>query len=148
MIRFLKNLGQREGQDVPQLVLGSLELELMEILWSRGESNVREVAAKLGRPLAYTTVMTTLDRLYKKGLLGRHKSERAFVYSPRTSREEWERRRAGDVVARFLKGPSPSPERLLSCLVDAVGEHDGKLLEELEKKIRQRRKELYGRERS
>jgi predicted transcriptional regulator len=147
MIRFLKNHGQREGQDVQQVVLGSLELELMGILWSHGESSVREVAAKLDRPLAYTTVMTTLDRLYKKGLLGRHKSERAFVYSPRTPREEWERRRAWDVVAAFLKGPSPSAELLLSCLVDAVGEHDAKLLDELEKKIRLRRKELYQRER-
>jgi predicted transcriptional regulator len=147
MIRFLKNQDQRESHTVQRLVLGSLELKLMEILWSRGESSVRDVAAKLDRPLAYTTVMTTLDRLYKKGLLVRQKSERAFVYSPRTSREEWERRRAGDVVASFLKGPSSSPELLLSCLVDAVGEHDATLLDELEKKIRLRRKELYRRER-
>jgi predicted transcriptional regulator len=147
MIRFLKNHGQRESQNVQRLVLGSLELKLMEILWSRGESNVRDVATKLDRPLAYTTVMTTLDRLYKKGLLVRQKSERAFVYSPRTSREEWDRQRAGDVVASFLKGPSSSPELLLSCLVDAVGEHDATLLDELEKKIRLRRKELYRRDR-
>jgi len=147
MIRFLKNQVKRESHDAERLVLGSLELELMEILWSCGESNVRDVGAKLGRPLAYTTVMTTLDRLYKKGLLVRRKSERAFVYSPRTSREGWERRRAGDVIATFLHGPSSSAELLLSCFVDAVGEHDAKLLEELEKKIRLRRKELYRRER-
>lgn len=113
----------------------------MEILWSRGESNVRDVIPMLSRPLAYTTVMTTLDRLFKKGLLGRHKSDRAFVYSPLFSRQQWERRRAGNLVAGFLSGPHPSRELLISCLLDAVGEHDAALLDELEKKIRSRRKE-------
>ena len=49
--------------------LGPLEVTVMEILWARGESNVRDVVDRLDRPLAYTTVMTTLDRLFKKGLL-------------------------------------------------------------------------------
>jgi len=69
--------------------LGPLEIAVMEILWVQGESNVHDVVEKLGRPLAYTTVMTTLDRLYKKGLLSRHKSERAFLYSTRQTRLEW-----------------------------------------------------------
>jgi hypothetical protein len=43
----------------------------MDVMWAGGESNVRDVAEKLGRPLAYTTVMTTLDRLFKKGLARR-----------------------------------------------------------------------------
>ena len=54
----------------------------MEILWERSECCVRDVVQRLKRPLAYTTVMTTLDRLYKKGLLNRHKPERAFLYAP------------------------------------------------------------------
>jgi predicted transcriptional regulator len=141
MIRFLKNrvAGSTENRS---LALGSLELELMEILWANGEHNVRDVVAKLSRPLAYTTVMTTLDRLFKKGLLDRHKSDRAFFYSPSFSRHEWERRRAGNLVAGFLSGPHPSRDLLLSCLLDAVGQHDATLLDELEKKIRSRRKEL------
>jgi predicted transcriptional regulator len=142
VIRFFKNRAARAASPIRSLALGSLELELMEILWSRGESNVRDVIPKLGRPLAYTTVMTTLDRLFKKGLLDRRKSDRAFFYSPSFSRQEWERRRAGSLVAGFLAGPHPSPELLLSCLLDAVGEHDASLLDELEKKIRNRRKEL------
>jgi predicted transcriptional regulator len=117
--------------------LGPLEITLMEILWTHGEGNVRDVIDRLGRPLAYTTVMTTLDRLYKKGLLARRKSERAFIYSAALSREEWEHKRAGDFVAGFL-----SPELLISCLVDAVGQHDKTLLDDLEKKIRLKRKEL------
>jgi predicted transcriptional regulator len=122
--------------------LGHLEFTVLEILWARGESNVRDVAEKLARPLAYTTVMTTLDRLYKKGLLERRKVERAFLYSPRFSRREWEQKRAGDFVAGFLTRPQPSSELLISCLVNAVGEHDEALLDELEKKIRLKRKEL------
>jgi predicted transcriptional regulator len=125
--------------------LGPLEVAVMEILWERGESNVHNVVEKLGRPLAYTTVMTTLDRLYKKGLLDRHKSERAFLYSTRDTRREWEHKRAGDFVAGFLTGPQSDGELLISCLVEAVGQKDAALLDELEKKIRMKRKELFQR---
>jgi predicted transcriptional regulator len=142
MILFLKNRIPRGANPGHSMSLGTLEFELMGILWSGGESSVRDVVPRLSRPLAYTTVMTTLDRLFKKGFLDRHKSDRAFVYSPRFSHQEWERRRAGSLVAGFLSGPHPSRELLLSCLLDAVGEHDVTLLDELEKKIRSRRKEL------
>jgi predicted transcriptional regulator len=125
-----------------QLLLGPLEVEVMEVLWNGGERSVRDVAEQLDRKLAYTTVMTTLDRLFKKGLLDRQKSERAFLYTPRVSREDWERQRAGDLVAGLLAGSSPSRELLLSSLVDAVGQHDLNLLEQLEEKIRRKRREL------
>src|SRR5271155_2514058 len=146
VIRFFKNRHARGGDPGQLAALGSLEFELMEILWARGAGSVRDVVPKLSRPLAYTTVMTTLDRLFKKGLLDRHKSDRAFVYAPRFSRQEWDRRRAGNLVAGFLSGPHPSRELLLSCLLEAVGEHDASLLDELEKKIRARRKELLRQE--
>jgi predicted transcriptional regulator len=129
----------RVGQ---QLMLGPLEIHVMEVLWDHGESSVRDVMDKMGNKLAYTTVMTTLDRLFKKGLLERQKSERAFLYSPRLSNQEWERRRAGVLVAGFLAGPQPSRDLLLSSLVDAVGQHDAMLLDELEEKIRMKRQQL------
>ena len=129
----------REPSPLP---LGPLEIAVMEILWSRGESNVRDVVDQLDRPLAYTTIMTTLDRLYKKRLLIREKVDRAFYYSPALTRDEWEHKRAGDFVGSFLATPEPSRELLISCLVEAVGQHDEALLEEMEKKIRLRRKEL------
>ena len=122
--------------------LGPLEITVMEILWTHGESNVRDVVDRLDRPLAYTTIMTTLDRLYKKRLLDRQKLDRAFYYSPTFTRDEWEHKRAGDFVAGFLATPEPSRELLISCLVEAVGQHDEALLDEMEKKIRLRRKEL------
>ncbi|MDE3165263.1 MAG: BlaI/MecI/CopY family transcriptional regulator [Acidobacteriota bacterium] len=121
--------------------LGPLEVAVMEIVWARGESAVRDVAGRLERPLAYTTVMTTLDRLYKKGLLDRRKSERAFLYSARLSRAQWEEKRAGELMAGLLAARDEARESLISCLVDAVG-RDERLLDELERKIRQRRREL------
>src|SRR5258708_11200085 len=82
--------------------LGPLENTVMEILWMCGDCKVHDVIERLERPLAYTTVMTTLDRLFKKALLDRRKDERAFIYSPRLSRKEWEEKRAGDLVAGVI----------------------------------------------
>lgn len=142
MTHFLKRHRPGRKQALPP-ALGHLEGTVMEILWAQqGESSVHDVIERLRRPLAYTTVMTTLDRLFKKGFLNRRKPERAFLYSPRLSRREWEQKRAGDMVAGFLAGSRPSGDLLISCLVDAVGEHDEALLDELEKKIRTRRREL------
>jgi predicted transcriptional regulator len=139
MIRFLKH---RNAVSKTVMPLGPLENSVMEIMWIRGDCNVHDVIESLGRPLAYTTVMTTLDRLFKKALLDRRKDERAFIYSPRLSRKEWEEKRAGDLVAGFLAGPRPNGEVLISCLVEAVGQQDEALLDELEKKIKLKRKEL------
>ncbi len=129
-------------EEGPQTSLGFLELDVMEVLWAGGQWSVRDVAQRLERKLAYTTVMTTLDRLFKKGLLERMKSERAFLYSPALSRSDWERKRAGDLLADLLAGSQPSRELLLSSLVDAVSDHDAQLLEQLEEKIRNKRREL------
>ncbi len=123
-------------------MLGPLEIQVMEVLWAAGQCSVRDVVEQLDRKLAYTTVMTTLDRLFKKGALDRQKSERAFLYTTRLSHRDWERQRAGNLVAGLLAGSRPSRELLLSSLVEAVGQHDVALLEELEVKIRTKRREL------
>ncbi len=132
-------LRSSKGRAAP---LGHLEAEAMEIVWLEGASTVNSVASKLARPLAYTTVMTTLGRLFKKGLLDRRKSERAFVYSARISRRDWHRKHTGDFVAAFLAEPQSSGRLLVSCLVDAAADQDQALLDELEKTIRKKRREL------
>jgi predicted transcriptional regulator len=143
MIRFFKSRrAQRAVPGEPAGALGRLETAVMEILWSNPECRVHEVVEALDRGLAYTTVMTTLDRLFKKGLLDRTKQDRAYVYRARLTRKEWEHRRATDLVARFLTGSGPARELLLSCFLDAVGDQDALLLDELEKEIRKRRREL------
>ena len=143
MIRFLRNRIYHRDNPAQQFSLGCLESDLMQIVWSRGKCNVRDVVQQLDRPLAYTTVMTTLDRLYKKGLLGRYRQDRAFVYSARLSRQEWERRQAECIAARFLAGAPALRDLLLSSFLDAVGENDAVLLDNLEEKIRKKRKELF-----
>ena len=120
--------------------LGPLEQAVVELLWAHGQSSVQDVAGRLDRPLAYTTVMTTLDRLFKKGVLERQLMERAFHYKTRFSREEMDRRQASAFVDGFLSRESGG--MLFSCLVDAVGQYDAGLLDELEEKIRRKRKEM------
>ena len=139
MGKLLKN---RTAEQESPWALGPLEIAAMQVLWSHGESSVRDVIAGLKRPLAYTTVMTTLDRLYKKGLLNRRKSARAFLYTPRMSRQEWDQRRVVNFVADLLAVMPPSRDLLVSRFVEALGDQDESLLEELEQKIRARRKEL------
>ena len=132
----------RERASAGPMHMGPLEIDVMEVIWNLETCNVRDVVDKLERKLAYTTIMTTLDRLYKKGLLSREMNDRAFTYSAKVSRDDWDRRRAGEMMAGFLAGPEESHHLLLSCLVDAVGTHDAMLLDELEKKIQRKRQEL------
>jgi predicted transcriptional regulator len=141
MLSFFQNR-RTEGNAERVASLGTLESAVMEILWTGGERRVQDVVDALDRGLAYTTVMTTLDRLFKKGLLNRVKQDRAYLYSARLTRGEWERRRANDLVAGFLRGSNPSRELLVSSFLEAVGTHDAALLDELEKEIRKRRRDL------
>lgn len=142
MFRLLKTRAGKQQASTSRAALGHLEVSVMEILWDVGESSVRDVRERLDRPLAYTTVMTTLERLFKKFFLVRRRVGRAFLYSPRLSRQQWEQGRAGDLVTAFVDGSGPSRELLFSTLVDALGQHDQALLDTLENKIQKRRQEL------
>lgn len=126
----------------PPGALGPLESEVMEQVWRHGECNVRQVVARLPQALAYTTVMTTLDRLYKKGLLERRKHQRAFVYSARVSHAQWLQRRAGEFVASLFAGATPERTAVLSCLLEAVEAYDAELLEELNRQIQDKQRQL------
>jgi predicted transcriptional regulator len=118
--------------------LGPLEERLLDHLWRRGSAaTVREVRSELGLELAYTTLMTTLDRLFKKGLLDREPDGRAFRYSARSSREAFGAAQLRALLARFFRrGASEAP--LLASLVEVVSEHDRALLPELERLVREK----------
>jgi predicted transcriptional regulator len=116
--------------------LGEREREVLEVLWAEGNGTVQKVAESLRTPLAYTTVMTTLDRLYKKRLLLREKRDRAFVYRPAVSRSDLERGRAGALVRGFFSRSAMNRDALLSYLVDAVQSYDDRLLQRLEEEVR------------
>ena len=115
-------------------VLGPLELTVMEIMWARGESNVRDVVEKLARPLAYTTVMTTLARLHSKGALAREPAGRTNMYrlavepdaldAALTARRMTRLLEAGSdraaALARFVAELGPEDEQLL---IDLLASH-------------------------
>jgi predicted transcriptional regulator len=121
--------------------LGELERKVLSHVLKLGETNVTNVCASLDKFYAYTTVMTTLDRLYKKGLLDRHKDGRAYVYSPRYSLEEMERGITADVIDSLLSAMG-RPEPILACIVDSVSERDIELLDELERLVKEKKAEL------
>ncbi|MGA7753565.1 MAG: BlaI/MecI/CopY family transcriptional regulator [Candidatus Sulfotelmatobacter sp.] len=121
--------------------LGPLEERLLEGLWKCGNATVRDLTEKFCPDLAYTTVMTTLDRLFKKGLLAREAEGRAFRYTPRFTREELHREAAGEAFRQLLKA-SPASSLPLSYLVEVVTERDVQLLDELRKVVEAKRREL------
>src|SRR3977135_3674437 len=125
--------------------LGPLEQRLLEALWSRGSSTVRELLESGYQDLAYTTVMTTLDRLYKKNLLTREAEGRAFRYAPRVTREELHREVAGEAFRQLLHA-SPAASLPLSYLVEILTERDAQLLDSLREVVESKRRELRNRE--
>jgi predicted transcriptional regulator len=145
MFKGLWGARVRRGERDPlQTTLGSLEREVMEIVWRGPDQTVREVRAKLPRQIAYTTAMTTLDRLFKKGMVSRIRSGRAFVYRAAQSREELEAALASGVLEGLLSSGSPVALPILSNLVDAVGSGDGgrDLLDRLEQLVRDKRQRM------
>lgn len=125
--------------------LGPLEQRLLEALWARGSATVRDLVEAGCEDLAYTTVMTTLDRLFKKGLLTRSEEGRAFRYVPQFSREELHREAAGHAFRQLLDA-SPASSLPLSFLVEILGERDTQLLDDLRKLVERKRRELGHRE--
>ena len=90
MFKGLWNSRWRRPGDALGTALGHLEREVMEVVWTRDRTTVREVQGLLSRRVAYTTVMTTLDRLFKKGFVARNRSGRAFVYAAARTRQQTE----------------------------------------------------------
>ena len=111
-------------------------------MWRGGHLSVRDVQAQLANPAAYTTVMTTLDRLYKKGLVHRKRDGRAFVYTAALERHELEATMTTGLLNGMLSGGPGATRPFLSNLVDAVGDSDNALLDELERLVRDKRERL------
>ena len=127
-------------------IFGPLETRVLDVLWSRPSAAcVRDLQPEFPG-VAYTTLMTTLDRLFRKGVLCRDKSGRAFFYRPNCSRDELRSRLAGSTFATMLPGDVSSVRPILSMFVDAVGDRDRALLDDLEALIRARRDELATKE--
>jgi len=118
---------------------------LLQKLWSQGSATVRELLADGKIHQAYTTVMTTVDRLYKKGLLDRVPEGRAFRYTPRHTHEELQRVTAVESIRQLL-GSADASSLPLSYLVEALSTHDAQLLDELQLLVERKRRELQNQE--
>jgi predicted transcriptional regulator len=82
------------------------ELEILNVLWRRGSSTVREVHAALSetRPTGYTTVLKLMQIMAEKNLVRRDESQRAHVYEARLAQEQTQRQLLGDLLARAFNG--------------------------------------------
>jgi len=123
--------------------LGPLETRLLELLWARPRAATVRELQRACAGLAYTTIMTTLDRLYRKRLLLRHRAGRAFSYEPRCSRDELLSELVSGHVTELL-GASERSSVVLSTLVRAVRDTDAALLEQLEALVQAERRARRG----
>jgi len=118
--------------------LGPLERRVLDVLWLRAEPLcVRDLQPEFSK-MAYTTLMTTLDRLYRKGLLERAKRGRAFFYQPKMTRMQLESAAAAHALSNAVGRGALSWRVLLASLVDTVADRDHRLLEELDRLVRAR----------
>ena len=120
--------------------LGALQQAVMEALWSAGEATVQDVRESLGggKPPAYTTVLSVLQKLEKAGWVGHRAEGRAYIYAPLRSR----RQAGASALWKFIDGVfRGDPQLMLEHLIEG-DRLDAKDLGELRKLIEARRKEL------
>lgn len=94
------NFSFRPHKEGLNKILGDLETQVMEVLWQRHEASVREVWKELNakRPLAYTTVLSTMRNLHEKNYLARSKSGITHIYTPTSTKDDLIRRVVDEVV--------------------------------------------------
>jgi BlaI family transcriptional regulator, penicillinase repressor len=113
----------RPARDGLAKILGDLEAEVMECIWDNGPEplSARDVEDAVGpaRGVQYITLVTVLNNLWRKGLLKRSRSGRAFVYRPRLRREDFLRQVSRDV---FLGVVELAPEAAVSSFIDILSE--------------------------
>jgi predicted transcriptional regulator len=131
---------QRQALADLERFFGALELRVLDVLWQSGEpQSVRDLLPRF-RGVAYTTLMTTLDRLHRKGVLERRKVGRAFVYRPRCSPEAL-RSDLADAALRAVFGEQASGlQPILSFFVETVSRQDRESLAALEQLVEERRR--------
>ncbi len=132
----------RPGEQGLQQTLGALEAQVMNAVWDGGgQVSVEQVRQSLedsGKKAAYTTVMTTMSRLHKKGLLIREMRGKAYFYSAAVSRKDLDTSVIKQVIDGLL---STFAEPAMSYFVEALRENDPDKLDSLAEIIEEKRKE-------
>lgn len=130
----------RPGKKGLQKTLGSLETRVMDVIWDAEEAvSVEKVRSELeerGKKSAYTTIMTTMSRLFKKGLLQREMRGKAYYYTPAVSRQELDTSVSRQVVDALL---ATFAEPAMSYFVEALSESDPEKLDSLAEMIDEKR---------
>ena len=135
-------MGRARPKPIHSLVasaLGPLETDVLRQVCRSGRCRVRDVVKRLDNRFAYTTVMTTMDRLFQKGLLRREPAGKAYVYSTALSETQVDAQYAHDLIAAFLLARQAPSSMLARELVNAIDNYNAILLDEVEKEIRIRR---------
>ena len=131
----------RSGKKGLELRLHDLEATIMDVVWSKRLSSfaVGDVLAILEkqRDIAYTTVMTTVTRLYETGILQRERDGKRYLYSPKLTREEFMESTAREVLDEAVGG-----HQAMAMLAEKVSEASAGELDDLEALIQKRREEL------
>lgn len=125
-------MGEREKEG-----LTKLELQIMQVIWRRGASNVGEVQEGLEQQLAYTTVQTMLNILHRKGKLKRKLRGRAYEYSATVTEAKALNHALRDIVDRMFGGSS---EELVMNLIKSK-QLDPKKIAELTRRLEEGEKE-------
>lgn len=120
-------------------ILGELEIQVLEYLWTTSDATVKDVHAYLVKSRATTdkTVQSAMERLYRKGLLSRSKVSHSYRYAALVTKEDLLGDLINDIVGRF-KADSHSSA---AAILNAAEQMDEQTLDLLEKEIRKRRKE-------
>jgi predicted transcriptional regulator len=118
--------------------LGPLEAQIMEIIWSKGEVTIRDIFDTLRkqRDFAYTTIMTVVHNLYRKGFLNQRKDGNTHFYTASQSRSQFVRSRVAEALDALLEDFT---EPALAHLAERLTKKDATQLDELEKMIAERR---------
>lgn len=123
---------KEHADSVLKNLLGSLELEIMELMWQTGEATVHQATDIINsrRPIAYTTVMTVMTRLTEKGLLNRAKKGRRYHYHTTQSKERYLYHTSRNMVRSFV---DDFGDLAIAGFLEEVGRIDAMRLEQLRK---------------
>jgi len=129
-ISFIKKVVFRPSKAGLGKMLGSVERPVLEALWEKGSLTGRELYEEVRRSkaLAYTTVLTTVGRMVKKGSVRRKKVDGLYYYEPAMTRTEFERQAASAVIKGIFE---ISTSHAISAFVDTLSQWDESKLNEI-----------------
>ena len=137
----MKNLRIRPEKSGLATSLFDLEAEIMELVWEwEAPFSVSDIHKKLEsrRQIAYTTVMTTVSRLFDKGLLGRKKEGKRYIYTSKMSRDAFVEATTRQVMESL---PQVGKDAAIAYLVEQIADADEDELNRLEALIQSRREQ-------